>query len=100
MRSCICSLQHHCLIMLYISSKFYENISKGFRVIEQTQNHDRQTDGRMDGGMYKIVTLGPLQTSSCRALITDCFKDSLSNFASTLCVKKNIETCYGDFNKE
>ena len=27
----------HCLIVLYISTKFNENISKGFKVIEQTR---------------------------------------------------------------
>ena len=27
----------HCLVLLYICTKFHENISKGFRVIERTQ---------------------------------------------------------------
>ena len=27
----------HCLLMLYISTKLHENISKGFKVIKRTQ---------------------------------------------------------------
>ena len=30
----------HCLIMIYISNTFHENISKGFRIIERTRNND------------------------------------------------------------
>ena len=40
----------HCLMMLYIYTKFHENISKGFRVTERTQNHDGRTDRRKTDG--------------------------------------------------
>ena len=41
-------IAHNIFIMLFISTEFHENISKGFRVIEQTQNYDRRSDRMMD----------------------------------------------------
>ena len=38
---------HH-LKILYICTKFHENISKGFLVIARTRNHDGRTDGQRD----------------------------------------------------
>ena len=39
----------HRLIVLYIYTKFHENVSKDFRVIERTQFCDRQTDRQTHG---------------------------------------------------
>ena len=36
-------------MMLYICTKFHENISKGFSIIVRTRNHDGRKDGQMDG---------------------------------------------------
>ena len=47
----------HRLMILCICTKFHENISKGFRVIARTQNHDGRTDRRMDrqGDYYRAL---------------------------------------------
>ena len=37
------------LIILYICTKFHENISKDFLVIVRTRNHDGRADGHTDG---------------------------------------------------
>ena len=48
----------HCLMVVYIGVKFRENISNGFRVMEQTQNYYVLMDERMDSknfGWYNII---------------------------------------------
>ena len=60
------------MMMLYICTKFHGKISKGFRVIEQTGNHDGRTDVQTDGRMNKVITIWPPQTSSGGALILIC----------------------------
>ena len=66
--------------MLYISTKFFLNIYKGFRVtereiipkgfsvIEWIRNHDRRTGGQTDRRTDKVITIGPPPTSSGGAL--------------------------------
>ena len=44
--------------------KFHENISKGFRVVERTLNHDEGTEGQNVDGVMVLV----LCTSSDDAL--------------------------------
>ena len=48
----------HRLMILYICTKFYENISKDFLVIARTRNHDGQTDRRTDRRTDKGITIG------------------------------------------
>ena len=55
----------HYLTMFYIHTKFHENISKGSPVFEQTRNDDGWTDRWTD----KVITIGPLPTSSGWAII-------------------------------
>ena len=38
----------HCLIMVYICTKFHENILNGIRVMERTGKVNRRTSGQMD----------------------------------------------------
>ena len=47
-------------MMLYICTKFHENLSKGLRVTDQTQDHDRWMD--------KVISTWPPQTLSGGAL--------------------------------
>ena len=44
----------HCLIVLYISTKFHENISKGFKVIERTQFQGKLFS-KNEGGIVVLV---------------------------------------------
>ena len=37
-------------MIVYICTKFHENILNGNRVMERTRNVNGQTDGRADGG--------------------------------------------------
>ena len=69
--------------MLYICTKFHENISKGFLVIARAPNHDGRTDGQTDGrtdgqtdGQGDYYRAPP--TSSGGALLTrDCSKSAV-----------------------
>ena len=48
----------HCLIMVYIYTKFHENILNGNRVMERTRKVDGWTDGRTDertDGVHDIM---------------------------------------------
>ena len=40
----------HCLMMVYICTKFHENILNGIRVMERTRKVNGRTDRRTDGG--------------------------------------------------
>ena len=44
-------------MMLYIYTKFHENVPKGFSVIERTRNHDVWTDGHTDGRTDKVISI-------------------------------------------
>ena len=55
--------------MLYICVNVQENVSKSFRAIERTRNHDGRTEERTDGWTDKVITLGSPQTSSGGPLI-------------------------------
>ena len=42
-------------MMVYISTKFHENILNGIRVMEQTQKVNRWTAGRHDKNFKRVV---------------------------------------------
>ena len=44
----------HRLMVIYIAVKFHENISKNFRVMEQTRNYEALTDGQTDRQILKV----------------------------------------------
>ena len=54
---------HACLIILYIGTKFHENISKGFGVIARTRNHDRRTDVFTNGHLLGTSFVQSIQQS-------------------------------------
>ena len=57
-------------------AKFHENISKGFRVIKRTRNHDGRTDGRTDRRTDKVITIGLPPTLSGEDLIRRRYPNS------------------------
>ena len=58
-----------CLMMLYISMKFHDNILNGFQVIERTQNyHSLISKGNNSKNVYTSVIVLVICTSSDDAL--------------------------------
>ena len=63
--------------MLYLYTKFHENIPKGFSVIEWTRNHDVWTDGRTDRRTDKVISIGPPPTPSGPSRVIDGWMDDM-----------------------
>ena len=67
--------------MVYICTKFHENIMNGNRVMEQTQKVNRRTDRRMDGrhNIIRPVFDRPIKMRSRAASSLRCIYSLLEN---------------------